>query len=520
MSKHTEKTSIRRNVLASYVAQLYVSFIGIFMAPFYISYMGTEAYGLIGFFTMMAMWFQLLDMGLTPTLLRETARFRGGAISAEELRAFLRVLEGIFGAVSFVGGVALAVSSTWISTHWLKADHLPAGQVTAAVMLMGLAAPFRWVSGIYRGVMNGFEQQVWLGTYDISITTVRFVGVLGVLVLVDTTPKSFFAYQLVVAMIELAGLVIKTYGQVRTDGKKSTKFSFSSLRRTLGFSLTIAFTATAAIVVSQVDKLMLSTMLSLEQFGVFSIAIAAAGAINSVYQPFGQALMPRLTKLVAEGDTAALATLYRQSTQVVCTLLAPAVVTVACFAEPILWSWTGKPELAHQAAPILALYAIGNGWIGLSAFAYYLQYAHGDMRLHLIGNVVLSAILIPLLFVATKYFGAFGSGTVLAGLYGAYALGWVPVIHARIWKGQHWHWMVRDILPIIVPTVLAGVLLKAIVPWPDGRWATLSVCIAMAGSLLGVATASSSVVRMRAVVVLQAAIPAFARRQSETIEKE
>ena len=38
-----------------------------------------------------------------------------------------------------------------------------------------------------------------------------------------------------------------------------------------------------------------------------------------------------------------------------------ASITVAFCAEPLLWAWTGDNTLAHQAAPILILYAIGNG---------------------------------------------------------------------------------------------------------------------------------------------------------------
>ena len=44
------------------------------MLPMYIKYMGAEAYGLVGFFSMLQAWFNLLDLRLTPTIGRETAR--------------------------------------------------------------------------------------------------------------------------------------------------------------------------------------------------------------------------------------------------------------------------------------------------------------------------------------------------------------------------------------------------------------------------------------------------------------
>ena len=56
--------SLKRNILANYVGQLYVTLIGILLVPMYVKYMGAEAYGLVGFYAMLQAWFMLLDMGL------------------------------------------------------------------------------------------------------------------------------------------------------------------------------------------------------------------------------------------------------------------------------------------------------------------------------------------------------------------------------------------------------------------------------------------------------------------------
>ena len=59
--------SIKRNILAGYVGQIYATLFGILLVPLYGEYMGAEAYGLVRFFTMLQGWFMLLDMGLSPT---------------------------------------------------------------------------------------------------------------------------------------------------------------------------------------------------------------------------------------------------------------------------------------------------------------------------------------------------------------------------------------------------------------------------------------------------------------------
>lgn len=44
---------LRQNIVASYFSQAYVTLIGIVILPLYIKFMGAEAYGLIGFFTLL-----------------------------------------------------------------------------------------------------------------------------------------------------------------------------------------------------------------------------------------------------------------------------------------------------------------------------------------------------------------------------------------------------------------------------------------------------------------------------------
>ena len=491
------RLSIKQNLVANYASQLYVMGIGVIMAPVYLSYMGQEAYGLIGFFIVMGAWFQLLDIGLTPTLVRETARFRGGAISVNTLRSLLRALEIFFGIVSVTGGAAIVLLSRLIATDWLKVQHLPIEDVAQAIVLMGLAIPLRWIAGLYRSVVNGFEQQVWLGGYNIAIATLRFIGVLGIFKILGATPENFFAYQLVLAAIELAGLALMTYRLVRRGSAAREKFSWAPFRNNLAFSLTIAFTATVWLALLQTDRMVLSKTLTLSAYGVFSIAIVAAATVSALNGALGQAILPRLTKFVAENDGAGMANLYRNATQLACVIAAPAVATLAFFANPVLTSWTGKLAIAHQAAPILSLYAIGNGLAWLSSFPYYLQYAKGNLRLHLIGNTIQLLFLVPLIFFAAEHYGPVGTGAVWALSNGIFFLIYAPIVHARFFPGNHWKWLWGDILTIVAPVAVTAGLLSYFLSWPSGRWLIFSQVGAVGLLLLAIAALSSRMIRTR-----------------------
>src|SRR5262249_12587754 len=160
------------------------------------------------------------------------------------------------------------------------------------------------------------------------------------------------------------------------------------LKPVLRFSLTIAFTSSVMVLVTQTDKLVLSRILTLAEYGYFTLAVLVAGSVTMVSGPISGALMPRMSKLEAEGNHAGLIRVYRRATQLVAVLASATSIALALRAEPLLWAWTGERFLAREAAPILALYALGNGVLSVAGFPYYLQYAKGDLRLHLIGNAI------------------------------------------------------------------------------------------------------------------------------------
>ena len=86
-------SSIKNNLIANYLGQGWVALMGLAFIPLYIRYLGMEAYGLIGLFAVIQAWMTLLDMGMTPTLNREMARYTAGAHSSQSIRDLLRSLE-------------------------------------------------------------------------------------------------------------------------------------------------------------------------------------------------------------------------------------------------------------------------------------------------------------------------------------------------------------------------------------------------------------------------------------------
>ena len=483
---------LKKNLIASYLSQGYIAGIGIFVLPFYIKYMGAEAFGLIGFFSLIQVLFTLLDVGLSPLMIRQTALFRGGGVSALELRRLLRSLEGIFFSMSGLGMLISFLCAEYMASRWLNVEYLSNSEVINSVSLIGLIVGLRWIGVLYKGVISGHEELVWLGSFNSLIATGRFILVLPVLVYYDASPSTYFSYQLALALIEVIILVIFTYSILPGfKNNEQVTWSFEPLKSNLMFSGGIAFTNATWIAFSQVDKLVISKILSLADYGFFTLGVLLASSVMVLSSPIAMVLLPRLSKLHALGDDDALMTLYRQSAQVVATIAIPAAVTMAFCAKQILLSWTGDVELAESAAPVLALYALGNAVMAISAFPYYFQFAKGDIKLHIIGSTIFIFILVPAVIWAAMTHGIVGPGYAWLGVHLLSFIFWVPVVHRRFSKSLHREWM-SDITPIICSPILFVFLLQSVLVWPEARlMVVITILLSFSGALFSAALSSS-----------------------------
>ncbi|MDM7483107.1 MAG: oligosaccharide flippase family protein [Halomonas sp.] len=454
--------TLKKNILANYASQLYVTGVGILILPLYIKYMGAEAYGLVGFFTMLQAWFGLLDMGLTPTIGRETARYHGGSMSALAYRQLFRALSLIFLAVAVVGGSSLFLLADLVAGQWLNIESLDMKTAVIAVQIMAISVALRWMCGLYRGVVTGSERLVWLSGFNVFIATLRFIAVFLSMWQFGFTPLVFFIHQLIVALIELTGLF--WMGSRLLPGKASLQekigWSFRPIKPVLKFALTIAFTSSIWVLVTQTDKLILSGILPLAEYGYFTLAVLVASGIMIVSGPISSAIMPRMARLNAEGKHEEMIQVYRNATQLVSVVAGSASLTIAFFAEPLLYGWTGDREIASNVAPILTLYALGNGVLAVSAFPYYLQYALGNLRYHLIGNLVTVVTLIPAIIWAAYEYGGVGAGWAWLSINSLYLMLWVGYVHYKLIPGLHLKWVFKDIALIYLP-VIVGLLIFA-----------------------------------------------------------
>lgn len=419
-------------------------------------------------------------------------------MSALTYRQLFRALSLIFASVALVGGCGLWLLAEGIATRWLKVSELPMSEVILAVKIMAISVALRWMGGLYRGVISGSERLVWLSAFNVIIASLRFIAVFASMWLYGFTPYVFFMHQLAIALLEVSGLFMMSRFllPICSSLEQPIGWSIRPVKSILKFALTIAFTSSAWILVTQLDKLILSGILPLAEYGYFTLAVLVAGGIIVISGPISGALMPRMALLHAEGKHLELLALYHHATQWVTIIASSAAITLTVAAYPLLYAWTGDANLAKEAAPILQLYAIGNGLLAVGAFPYYLQYAQGDLRYHLIGNAVYIIVLLPSIVIAASNFGGLGAGYVWLGGNLMYLITWVAYVHGKLVPNLHVLWFL-EILNIVVLAIAIVVLLWL---WLPSGFMSLSLSYIFLVGVLCVAVSSLGSSEVRRII--------------------
>ncbi|MBA3032741.1 MAG: oligosaccharide flippase family protein [Gammaproteobacteria bacterium] len=470
---------LKRNLIANYLGQGWVALMSLAFIPLYIKYLGIESYGLIGLFAVLQAWLSLLDMGMTPTLGREMARFTGGTHTAQSIRDLLRSIEVVALGMAFFIAAGIWAASGWLASDWLRAESLSAETVAQAFTVMGVVAALRFVEGIYRSSIVGLQRQVLFNVVNSAMATLRGFGAVAILVWVSPTIGAFFIWQGIVSILTLFTLGWITYHALPT-ADQAGRFSLEALQgvgRFAGGMMGITF---LSLLLIQVDKIVLSKLLNLSEYGYYMLASAVAGALYVMIYPIGQAWFPRLTELYARHDQPGLIATYHQGAQLVSVTMGSAAVVMMVFAEQILHLWTQDAELARRTALLVSLLALGNLLNGLMWIPCQAQLAHGWTGLTARINIIAVLVIVPAILWATPRYGAEGAAWVWICLNTGYVLIGVHFMYRKILQAEKWCWYKNDIIQPLGAAAITALIVHKLIP--AGQSTAFAQLLTLAGA--------------------------------------
>lgn len=400
--------SVKSNILLNTISQIYMALLSIVTLPFYIEVLGSPAYGLVAFFMQLQTLISLLDIGISATVSRSTALFRAGTLARATYLATIRSLECSFAVVGIII-LASSLSAPFIVTSWLNLGQYPSSTATDALQFIFVVIALRWMQTYYRAIVLGAEQLVWLGWFNIIISTVRIVGVLPYLYFTGGGIIDFFLYQIVINFIELIFCYLRTNKIIGyAAGERFGSVNRNALYDAFKSSLVVGLTSLIWALITQADKFLASGLLLLADYTAYSLMISISSVLLLLSGTFIYAIGPTMARLLAQGNKDSAIAIFRHTSLAVSLALGSASAVVIGWSEPLLFAWTGNSVLSADAAQHLPVYMLAGLCFALGNLSYAIHYALGDFSLRLRFSVITLAAYVPVLFLCANWFGEAG----------------------------------------------------------------------------------------------------------------
>lgn len=406
-------SAIKKNVFANYAGAAVLALAPMLALPWYLHALGPKQYGLVGFIAMLQGLLGLIDAGMSQALVREVAvQFSAGAENRGRVASLLFGFERIYWTFGLVAAAVLLLLNQTIVSHWLVLDGLPTeiGQLA----LYGAAAIFavQFPGLVYRSLMLGAQAQVQLNKILMAGALLRHIGGVALLTL-SPTLLAYILWNIGVSLAET--LVRATFAWQITEQKRSfSGWDATQMRALWKIVLGMSGAALLGAVTVQMDKVIVSKMVSIEQFGYYMIAATvASGALQLVY-PLVQASLPRAIHLRNDGES--LSKLSNKLMKIVTMLVVCGAIGYFTIGEWLLHVWLKSWDVVNAIHPVLSILLIGTA---LNAF-YNVGYIHWIVfeKLGCVFQVNLAAFLLSLTVIPLL--------VANMGMIGA-AFGWVAI---------------------------------------------------------------------------------------------
>lgn len=452
------KISLRRNIISNFAGQGWSFLVGMVAVPFYIRFLGIEGYGLVGFYgALRAIFNSFLDFGLSVTINRETARYTASPAKIAQTRDLVRTLEVAYWLIGLVLGVLVCLAAPLISNYWLNSETIPASTVENVIVIMGIITFIQWPLTFYQGGLIGLQKIVLLNGINVIVATLRGIGGILAVWLFPSPLTAFFWWQVVLSLIQLALTTFLLWHNL-PPANAPPRFRKKIIAEIWRFALGMSGTSFFSFFLSQADKIILSKLLSLENFGYYSLAVTLNEQLQLINVQITQPLFPRFSALISKEDKESLKDLYHKACQLVSVVILPVAGTAAFFSHELIYLWTQDMHVATIVAPIASLLFVGTALVNMIDIPFSLTIAYGWVKLSFYRSLVLSILVVPLMIILSLRYAGVGAALTWVLLNLGQLIVLPLIIHRKILKSELKQWCIFDVgIPLISSMILLGI---------------------------------------------------------------
>ena len=282
--------------------------------------------------------------------------------------------------------------------NWLQSESLDYEIIRKSIIIFVGISCLQFLESIYTSCLSGLQRQVLLNILISSFATLKGVGAVFVLTFISPTVITFFIWQLIVSIMSLLVISYSLYSTL-PKSDQPTKFSFLEIQKIWRYAFGMLGITFTALMLTQLDKVILSNILLLSDFGYYSLVGAVVASLYFFVTPVTTAYFPKFVALIESNEKVPLQNAYHQSVELITVLMGVTGIFLAVNAQSILLVWTQDQEIANNTHHILSILSISTVFNGVLWIPMQMQLAHGITKISLRVNILLIFFTIPLFII-------------------------------------------------------------------------------------------------------------------------
>lgn len=436
-------------LLSSYVSRGISILLPLIITPIIIKKLGIGLYSLVGIFAFIQSAISFLDLGIVPSLVREISSLRARNSPVIELLNTFRTIELVYYALAIIAFFVGLIASIAIAYFWMQDNIITAFDTAVyfAVMCVGATASF--TTGIYSAGLIAMGHQLKLNIVSSLVSMIgAVISIIGLLFF-SWNLFNFVSWQAILSCLSFTIIRFLAWKSMPTDINRPV-YKKSVLVTLHRFAAGMSITQLLSIVSMNMDRILLAKLLPADIFGYYALSSTISSSLMGFVHPITAVANPRLTLAFQSPDKKPAIEQYHFYSQMVCVVIAPIVLSVVIFAEPVLQAWTGNTQVVFYAAHPLQILSLGWLFNSLMNIPYATQIAHGWVRLGLFGLIASLVFQIPILLYFVPRYGIDAGAWSWLVMELLFFLIAIPIMHRKILIGEALEWYWRDtILPVL-----------------------------------------------------------------------
>ena len=351
--------SLRKNILASWVAHIVMMAIGFIMVPFVRNTLAPGAYGVWVFVNTLSGYTGLLYLGFGATICRYVTKH----VSREEWDDLNKVSSTIFCVYGSMAGIVLLLAGGLAAVApgldcW---GEQSVSQIRVVILINGLSTAIGMVGSVFGGVLIGTQRVGLKRSIEVCSGVLRFALAIGCL---KHRPELTTLSILFCGVTILENLLLArfAYQAVPTLQFRRSHVSRETLRECFAFSGYSAVGLIAEQLIYLTDTVVIGFALGTNSVDPYYIALRICQMIQEPIARVGEVLLPKAGQLHTQGRYAELSEIVTRMVALTLVLVTGFFIGSFYFGDMLIRTWIGSGSdqshcvlLILLAAQIVAL---------------------------------------------------------------------------------------------------------------------------------------------------------------------